>query len=1814
MKDQVLILPVNSENFQIENYSINDLSLIATSSLDTEFSKETDYIEYYIFDENSNRISPQTTQELLEYTVRDGHVMLDPKQNLQNRDFDEGTYVISYTFLRKHLKSDLDNKYYIEEISSDRTEIRLNSNTILDNDIKSSTENFIQYRDSQKHFVDFLINFGENELVVANNIKLEVQNEDNYSIIIKLYEPLPNQFNIKTQCWVVEHISSPQSYQVQFPIPIFEPNDFEFIAGPNLDIRIKNESGVSSEEHSLSTLLNSNITSSNNQIQSLLNNKGLKINIDYSNFSNYIKFSSAQTRLENFYHKVGLIEDYNNQINALSSNITSNSNLTTEFSSSTSVFRIQIGDIIKNFDSYEQFLYFNSGSEYSYPKSTLTKPYSLSPTGSEEVKSWFENLSLQAYNYDQSNKDYLYWTIPEYLRDDPNNSQYDLFIDMVGQHFDNIWVYTKDVVNRFNADNRLDYGISKDLVADAIKDFGIKLYSNNFNTNDLYEAFLGITPDGINFQSTGSELINTQISASNNIIPLDDTNKRLYKRIYHNIPYLLKTKGTIAGLRALITSYGIPDTILRIKEFGGKNKINKQDWDSQQNVFNYSLDLDGTNYFSSSWEPNNKFKNGRPNTIQFRFKTPGIPHNYLSQSLFSIGNNGNSLLLLEYTGSGNISGSYSGSIPDPYNRYGKVKFIPDTTTPSISASVYLPVFDNKWWSVMTTQNNLTASLNVANNINNTIGFNEYSEITGFDPIYYNTNQKVFFPHYTNKSFDSKVYTPFSGSIQEIRYYTVNISSSSFENFVLNPYSYKGNNFNTTNELSFRADLGTLSSTSSRESIHPKITGSWVSTSSFSSGESNFYLDSESFIVNKELIYQNQFHNGIQNNINNRISIYENIIPSGNTLSSQRSIQQYSYLTQSTTPDADYLEVAFSPTNQINDDIIAELGNFNIGDYIGDPRHISESRTNYPDLDKLRDQYFLKYIKSYDVKDFIRLIKYFDNSLFKMIKDFTPARTNLSSGVIIKQHILERNAYSPVVVDTEPQIYSGSLKSFSRGYNTGSNETGTYETISGSTIQVFKGGTGGVFERFNGLDFHISGSDGNGPNNRFGITQSWFDVYKTTGSSNQKYMRDDQREFYNGEFSQSAYIKMQRGKDFKEDDPCYYYLNWENVPELLYNLEFFSGSDSQYRIESFIPPPPIVLNQYFVSHIELNGEYTPLGGCVTTSSNFIYTNISNIGNISQGTNLYSDIASISPWTGSGRWYGIREYNIIPKYLNLTSSEYINFTQNPEGYTGSSSEITYTNVPASNLSEIGNATIFGTGAEFTIVTSNGIITEITASETGSFYVPGDILSVSSKDLGGSPLLSSPIVAPPYSNITNISSDNTDTQFYADRYVTGSFGPITASSINSGDGLLSGGTNNPTFELKFIATIQDSMDLILNLVNQSPEYSNSSSLFSIKPIDPGEGIGKTDSFTFNSDEINEFISSSLVQSGELSAGDDLPTYGTSNFTLSIRPTHLNINTSLIYLSQSLFITEIEDTQNQMSVKIDNSGKVIDVVQCQFPQWFKLRIKGRFTAPSSFTYAYYDTNYDLGDKVKVVDDDRCWTIIDILNTTNNPLSSTSVINSSCTEDAIDLYSHNLGVSDNAALACDAAQDTYYLDSESFYAATAIYDTDDGVADNYSPGGYYSDGVIRRYWNPTSEFFGEPVSCTAGWSLPNSNFTGVTIICGELYRQGFLLEELWDADERYGNKMFLVNPKMIIGYQMWAKYVVKYMRNNPQNTKYLYRVFKPWTEYMGYEMGVINKQNYIGKLIHNIGKYPSYLVYHLFGGEKILNYINHKRSLKNIE
>ncbi len=113
-----------------------------------------------------------------------------------------------------------------------------------------------------------------------------------------------------------------------------------------------------------------------------------------------------------------------------------------------------------------------------------------------------------------------------------------------------------------------------------------------------------------------------------------------------------------------------------------------------------------------------------------------------------------------------------------------------------------------------------------------------------------------------------------------------------------------------------------------------------------------------------------------------------------------------------------------------------------------------------------------------------------------------------------------------------------------------------------------------------------------------------------------------------------------------------------------------------------------------------------------------------------------------------------------------------------------------------------------------------------------------------------------------------------------------------------------------------------------------------------------------------------------------------------------------------------------------------------------------------------------------------------------------------------------------------------------------------------------------------------------ANQQLTNATTKKKKIICNELYNQGFLPQHIWDADERYGEMMYEKDPRLVLGYMMWARNVVKYMKAKPQNTKWIYMMVKPWTEHMAYVVGTLPKDNWIGKLIHSVGKQYCYYVY----------------------
>jgi len=162
--------------------------------------------------------------------------------------------------------------------------------------------------------------------------------------------------------------------------------------------------------------------------------------------------------------------------------------------------------------------------------------------------------------------------------------------------------------------------------------------------------------------------------------------------------------------------------------------------------------------------------------------------------------------------------------------------------------------------------------------------------------------------------------------------------------------------------------------------------------------------------------------GIQELNNDNITTGSVLNISSSLLSPFTTLQYYQNNFDRTSPD---VEVGFSPTSNINAAITSsgyvtsstEPGYFNIMQYIGAPD--LQYTPTYAPLVELENTFFENTftgnaetgLTRYNIWDFIRTVKYYNNSLFKMMKDFVPARANLSTGIIIRSHILERNKYA-----------------------------------------------------------------------------------------------------------------------------------------------------------------------------------------------------------------------------------------------------------------------------------------------------------------------------------------------------------------------------------------------------------------------------------------------------------------------------------------------------------------------------------------------------------------------------------------------------------------------------------------------------------------------------------------------------------------------------------------------------------------------------------------------------------------------------------
>jgi len=1116
------IINVNylGSNPEFQEYNNKDISLINYNVISRNFGNGDDYIEYFIYDLNNNLLT--SNYNVTTYSIKNADVVLNesnilvlnPDQDVINEGFDRGAVNITYNFFRKLFNSSELSKFWIGDISNDRTELRIFRQDLSNDELEALFNEYNLYSSTKTYYPDFYLNFGDNKTIIGVNIAYALV-DNQASILIKLYEQLPDIFTEKDTLWLVDKLSEPATYNIDIQVPAEQIINTNTLRGPNYDIEITEKVGQTIGYTSLNSLFSNSLSSSYRQLKSLVDEKGYDINVEYTDFSKFIHFSSAVERITNFAYKIQLIESYNSDILSLNTVLGN----TGTISSSVSLLQNKIDDIVEKFDGYEYYLYFNSGSEV-WPKSSSNKPYTLYSYTSSQAINWLGGINTvptatthsilySGSVYDSNNKDWVLNTIPLYLKEDPNNQPYQIFLSMIGQHFDNIWIYIKDITNRYQADNSLDKGISRDEVGDALKDLGIKLYTNTNISDNIFYSLIGTGPTNSLLPPTGSELITSYVTSSEKTMPADDITSEYYKRIYHNIPYLLKTKGTRTGLKSLINCFGIPDTILRINEFGGSDKLESTP-DQIQNDFITSYWNKGSQYVKVPWGPSqfaflsSSYNNIVPDTIEFNFRNiSGYPTSstYYTQSLFQVGTDQN----LQF--GVNLQYNPSSSIPgDPDEYYGNVKlYLSGSYGFATSSLISLPFFDpTQWWNIIIKREvggiaGLNPSINniytvsVKNSLYNqdgnvNIGFTGSSSIiaSGSTSSSYNSSWQT---HYTGSllhngylgGYDSNnVLSPnntrYQGLLHEFRYWIEPLSESIQSIHAQNINAYPGNDPSSSQySLIYRLPLGDTKyyptseqtiitdynynggilrkynvSGSTINSIHPAISGTfYISSSNIEVSNVGSFISASTSISyglfqptgSKEFISEQLYNlistpsTGLNQKVNNKINVIQEQELSGSLLSRDVTLQIYNDNISRNSYD---IEVGFSPADLISEDIANQLGYFNIDEYIGKPS--DQYQDIYQDLQVLRKTYFQKYISSFKLWDFVRLIKYYDNSLFKMMKDWVPARANLSTGIIVKSHILERPKYKrnePIASFNE---YSGSIDMISIS---GSNPEGEY---------------------------------------------------------------------------------------------------------------------------------------------------------------------------------------------------------------------------------------------------------------------------------------------------------------------------------------------------------------------------------------------------------------------------------------------------------------------------------------------------------------------------------------------------------------------------------------------------------------------------------------------------------------------------------------------------------------------------------------------------------------------------------------------------
>ena len=946
------------------------------------------------FRTRDNRITLNVKDILINYLDMADAFNPNRKGAVQGIDVgDKVNIPISLTPVNSNLKKErIAGKTETFTILFDKGDLDIPRSVVINRIAEGFISQFDKCKFDDSKFLTHLLHLGDGDNKVITTWTGLVENPEarggDSSLILKLYEPLPTSVLTNQKVWISKVQSEPIIDTITL---VSDTEDYcPPLQGPNFKLEVDNGIGYQVYDD----LLANGSTTSTSLIQQYVSKTGIdteQLNIQYVSgstyvFDNFVHFGSSEERVKNFWYKIQLLESYQSKYNELTSNtvqlgfvlaeggayegytiITEDSNnLQLDALSVTATSQLQsaaqltkINDLIGTFDGFEMFLY-TSTNDLAYPKDGNVIKAS---TDSESI-AWYNSIVSLSSTYDRNNVNYLNNNLPEFIREDYQNEDFMLFMDMVGQHYDIIWAYINGLTKLKSPQHKADLGFSNDLMYGMLESLGWdgkKAYDSQF----LWEYAFGQYKDGTQKYSQS----------------LKSANNEIWRRILNNLPYILKHKGTSRSLKAVMACYGIPNSLLTIMEFGGPTDptnggTQKFTFEDRTSAINFT---NGGESINTQWK---EVDGSYPNAVEMTVNLE-TPSNY---NILKGANNVFSTPLWR-VGITNTNGSF-GTID---------LYVSESATGNVHSSSTQPfnIFNEEYTQIV---------------INRTeVGSDSQFQIIakeGFDGrIRTNVSSDVMTISGDNgwdsgSAFIVSLGYEMEGKVDEFRLWKQPLEDGVIETHTLMPDSTVGNSYtSSTEDLLVRYDF----EYPKNRAVDMDIKNVAISTEyNLANGAA------DGFTSITEYPYQYTSYDRM---------VTANVPSLGFTQSdkirfeTQTLVGDLSHKVRATQKafdrapiDSSRLGLFFSPMKELNMDILKSFGNFNIDNYIGDPS--DEFKDNYSELGVLRDYYFQRVNR--DIYEYIRLVRSIDKSLFEVLEDLVPARAKVSKGLLIEPHYLERS--------------------------------------------------------------------------------------------------------------------------------------------------------------------------------------------------------------------------------------------------------------------------------------------------------------------------------------------------------------------------------------------------------------------------------------------------------------------------------------------------------------------------------------------------------------------------------------------------------------------------------------------------------------------------------------------------------------------------------------------------------------------------------------------------------------------------------------